>query len=246
VEVALVTGRELSLHRRGWSIACPIPLTLIVNNGAGGEAQRPARPSCGTCCRATRRRARPRRDAATWEDSVAVVFDRPRRGGRSCSSTWTGRTRNRRGYYDKNKDFITRAAAPLSEMLTEDPIQVMFQRRRSSRCAPLVATLRAMPIADRFFRRGHRVRGPRLLAGRHQRRRPARKARPWRPGSPRPRLDRGRPSPAIGRQPERRRDARPSPATAFVMGNATDALKSRGLSPRPRATTKTGSRRAVS
>ena len=32
----------------------------------------------------------------------------------------------RRGYYEKNKAFIAEAPAPLAEMLTEDPIQVMF------------------------------------------------------------------------------------------------------------------------
>jgi hydroxymethylpyrimidine pyrophosphatase-like HAD family hydrolase len=56
---------------------------------------------------------------------------------------------NRRGYFEKNKAFIAAAAGPLHDELSDDPIQVMF----NGSVAPmreLVAALRAMPIADQF------------------------------------------------------------------------------------------------
>jgi Cof subfamily protein (haloacid dehalogenase superfamily) len=145
VEVALVTGR--SYHFTGAVVdRLPIPLTLIVNNGAvvkrkTGETEL--------------RHVLPR-DAARHvldetrhlEDSVAVVFDRPdERQIVFEHMDWSHP--NRRGSYDKNKDFITRAASPLREVLTEDPIQVMFNGGVEPMRA-LVAALRAMPIADRF------------------------------------------------------------------------------------------------
>ena len=55
----------------------------------------------------------------------------------------------RRGYYEKNRAFIAAAHAPLAEMLTEDPVQVMFNGGVGPMRA-LVAALRALPIADRF------------------------------------------------------------------------------------------------
>ena len=82
------------------------------------------------------------------EDSVAIVFDRP--GERQIvfeRMDWTHP--NRRGYYEKNKAFIAAAPSPLADMLTEDPIQVMFNGSVEPMRA-LVAALRAMPIADRF------------------------------------------------------------------------------------------------
>ena len=69
--------------------------------------------------------------------------------GRSCSSAWTGRIPHRRGYYEKNKAFIARTPSPLRDALTEDPIQVMFNGSVEPMRA-LVASLRALPIADRF------------------------------------------------------------------------------------------------
>jgi hypothetical protein len=56
---------------------------------------------------------------------------------------------NRRGYYEKNKAYIAEAPAPLANMLTEDPIQVMFNGGVEPMRA-LVAALRTMPIADQF------------------------------------------------------------------------------------------------
>jgi Cof subfamily protein (haloacid dehalogenase superfamily) len=145
IEVALVTGRSFHFTRPIADLL-PIPLTLIVNNGAvvkrkSGE---------------TEFRQLLSRDAArqvlsgtlAYEDSVAIVFDRPdERQIVFERMDWTHP--NRRGYYEKNKAFIAAAPSPLSEMLTEDPIQVMFNGSVAPMRA-LVAALRALPDADRF------------------------------------------------------------------------------------------------
>jgi hydroxymethylpyrimidine pyrophosphatase-like HAD family hydrolase len=83
-----------------------------------------------------------------FEDSVAIVFDRPdERQIVFERMDWSHP--NRRGYYEKNKAFIAEAPAPLREMLTDDPIQVMFNGSVEPMRA-LVASLRALPIADQF------------------------------------------------------------------------------------------------
>ena len=145
LEVALVTGR--SYHFTGAVVErLPIPLTLIVNNGAvvkrkTGETELRhvlARDAARQVLDQTRH----------LEDSVAVVFDRPdERQIVFERMDWSHP--NRRGYYDKNKAFITRAASPLCDTLTEDPIQLMFNGSVEPMRA-LVTALRAMPIADRF------------------------------------------------------------------------------------------------
>ena len=56
---------------------------------------------------------------------------------------------NRRGYFEKNQAFISRTPSPLCDVLSEDPIQVMFNGSVAPMRA-LVAALRAMPIADQF------------------------------------------------------------------------------------------------
>ena len=146
VEVALVTGR--SFHFTGAVVdLLPIPLTLIVNNGAvvkdraGATAMRHLLP---------RDVARDllERIGVHYEDSVAVVFDRPDERQIVFDRMDWGHP-HRRGYYEKNKAFITQAPSPLRDVLTEDPIQVMFNGSVEPMRA-LVATLRALPIADRF------------------------------------------------------------------------------------------------
>jgi hydroxymethylpyrimidine pyrophosphatase-like HAD family hydrolase len=134
---------------------------------------------------------------------------------------------NRRGYYDKNKDFIARAASPLREVLTEDPIQVMFNGSVEPMRA-LVASLRAMPIADRFsvaiteytardfslvdINAAGCSKGTTLAAWVAR--------RGWTPAD----------VAAVG---DNLNDVEmlDFAGTAFVMGNATDALKSRGYRP---------------
>jgi len=145
VEVALVTGR--SYHFTAPIVdLLPIPLTLIVNNGAvvkrrdGATELRHVLPRSAALqvLDETRR----------FEDSVAIVFDRPdERQIVFERMDWSHP--NRRGYYEKNKAFIAAAPSPLREMLTEDPIQVMFNGSVEPMRA-LVTALRALPIADQF------------------------------------------------------------------------------------------------
>ena len=143
IEVALVTGRSFHFTQAVVALL-PIPLTLICNNGAVVKTK-----TGGTELRHVLPRDAARRILAETrhlEDSVAVVFDRP--GERQIvfeRMDWTHP--NRRGYYEKNKAYI--AEAPLADVLTEDPIQVMFNGGVAPMRA-LVAALRAMPIADGF------------------------------------------------------------------------------------------------
>jgi len=223
VEVALVTGR--SYHFTGAVVErLPIPLTLIVNNGAvvkrkTGETELRhvlARDAARQVLDQTRH----------LEDSVAVVFDRPdERQIVFERMDWSHP--NRRGYYDKNKAFITRAASPLRDILTEDPIQLMFNGSVEPMRA-LVIALRAMPIADRFsvaiteypardfslvdINAAGCSKGTTLAAWVAR--------RGWTPAD----------VAAIG---DNLNDIEmlDFAGTAFVMGNATEALKSRGYRP---------------
>jgi Cof subfamily protein (haloacid dehalogenase superfamily) len=145
VEVALVTGR--SYHFTGpVAELLPIPLTLIVNNGAVVK-----RKSGETEWRHVLSRDAARRvldETQPFEDSVAIVFDRPdERQIVFERMDWSHP--NRRGYYEKNKAFITGTPAPLRDMLTEDPIQVMFNGSVEP-MRSLVGALRSLPIADQF------------------------------------------------------------------------------------------------
>jgi Cof subfamily protein (haloacid dehalogenase superfamily) len=145
IEIALVTGRAFHFTRSVID-RLPVPLTLIVNNGAVVK-----RKSGETEIRHLLDREAARRileETRHLEDSVALVFDRPdERQIVFERMDWSHP--NRRGYYEKNKAYITAVPAPLADVLTEDPIQVMF----NGSVAPmrvLYDALRAMPIADRF------------------------------------------------------------------------------------------------
>jgi len=145
LEIALVTGRAFHFMRSVID-RLPVPLTLIVNNGAVVK-----RKTGETEWRHVLDREAARRILAETrhlEDSVAVVFDRP--GERQIMferMDWTHP--NRRGYYEKNKAYISAAAPPLADVLTEDPIQVMFNGSIKPMRA-LFTSLREMPIADQF------------------------------------------------------------------------------------------------
>jgi hypothetical protein len=154
VEVALVTGRSFHFAKPIADLL-PIPLTFIVNNGAvvkNGSGQTMLRhvlPRRAARCILS--------ETAAYADSVAVVFDYHPGGGPggACSGDearqivfdqmdWT--LPNRKGYYEKNKAFISPSEGPLADALSEDPIQVMFNGSvRPMR--DLVTTLREMPIA---------------------------------------------------------------------------------------------------
>src|SRR5262245_27491214 len=147
IEIALVTGRSFHFTLPVANLL-PIPLTLVCNNGAlvktksGETAMRHPLP------REVARRVLT--DMREFEDSVAIIFDRANGDERQMvfeRMDWSHP--HRRGYFEKNKAYISRAPVTLAEMLTEDPVQVMFnggvQPMRALRSA-----LRAMPIADQF------------------------------------------------------------------------------------------------
>ena len=145
LEIALATGRSFHFSLP-IAHALPVPLTLIVNNGAmvkdrSGESRLRhllARDAAHAVLAGTR----------AYEDSVALVFDRPdERQVLFERMDWTHP--NRRGYYEKNKAFIAEAPAPLADMLTEDPVQVMFNGHVEP-MRELAAALRALPSADQF------------------------------------------------------------------------------------------------
>ena len=148
VDIALATGRSFHFTRPVAALL-PMPLTLIVNNGAVVKTR--AGP---TVLRHLLPRDTARQVLAgtrAWEDSVALVFDREPDGPDphiiSQFMDWTHV--HRRGYYEKNKAFIGRTPAALVDEVTEDLIQVMFNGSVES-MRSLVNGLRALPIADRF------------------------------------------------------------------------------------------------
>ena len=145
VEVTLVTGR--GFHFTGAVVdLLPIPLTLIVNNGAVVKRKTGETELRHVLSREAARRVLD--ETRHFEDSVAIVFDRPDERQIVFERMDWSRP-NRRGYYEKNKAFIAETPSPLRDMLTEDPIQVMFNGSIEPMRA-LVASLRAMPIADQF------------------------------------------------------------------------------------------------
>jgi len=145
IEVALVTGRSFHFTQPVVTLLA-IPLALVVNNGAvvknaAGEtvlrhlltADAARRVLAGT---------------QAYEESVAIIFDRPtERQIVFERMDWSHP--NRRGYYEKNKAFIAKATAPLAEMITEDPIQLMFNGSVGP-MRELASALRALPSASEF------------------------------------------------------------------------------------------------
>jgi Cof subfamily protein (haloacid dehalogenase superfamily) len=220
VEVALVTGRSYHFTLPVVELL-PIPLTLIVNNGAVVKRKDGATELRHVLPREAARRVLD--ETRHLEDSVALVFDRPdERQIVFERMDWTHP--NRRGYYEKNKAFIAATPSPLRDVLTEDPIQVMFNGSVEP-MRGLVEALRAMPIADQFsvaiteyvprdfslvdINAAGCSKGTTLAAWVHR--------RGWTPAE----------VAAIG---DNLNDVEmlDFAGTAYVMGNATDALKSRG------------------
>jgi len=145
IQIALVTGR--SFHFTAPIVdLLPIPLVLICNNGAVVK-----RKTGETEMRHLLSREAARRvliETRRLEDSVAIVFDRPdERQIVFERMDWS--QPNRRGYYEKNKAYIAEAPGPLADVLTEDPIQVMFNGSVEP-MRQLAAALRAMPVAGQF------------------------------------------------------------------------------------------------
>jgi Cof subfamily protein (haloacid dehalogenase superfamily) len=149
VEIALVTGRSFHFARPVAELL-PIPLTMIVNNGAVVKDKAGRTAMRRTLARETARRILA--ETRAYEEHVALVFDRdsPDHERQVVFERMDWTLPNRRGYYEKNKAFIATSNGPLAAALRdEDPIQVMFnggvQPMRS-----LVTELRAMPIARDF------------------------------------------------------------------------------------------------
>jgi len=145
IEVALVTGRSFHFTKPIADLL-PIPLTLVVNNGAVVKRKTGETEIRNLLSREAARIVLD--ETRHLEDSVAVVFDRPdERQIVFERMDWS--LPNRRGYYEKNKAFIAQTAAPLADILVEDPIQVMFNGRVEP-MRVLVRSLRSLAIADRI------------------------------------------------------------------------------------------------
>jgi hydroxymethylpyrimidine pyrophosphatase-like HAD family hydrolase len=219
VEVALVTGRSYHSTRPVIDVL-PIPLTLIVNNGAVVKRKDGETELRHVLSRAAARRVLD--ETRHFEDSVAIVFDRSdERQIVFERMDWSHP--NRRGCYKKNKAFIAETLSPLGDMLTEDPIQLMFNGsvsrcarwcRRCGRCRSRISSRWRSPNTC-----------ARLLARRRQRR------RPLEGDDARAVVERRGITPAdVMAVGDNLNDVEMLDfvGTAYVMGNATDALKSRG------------------
>lgn len=145
VEVALVTGRSFHFTKPVVDLL-RLPVTLIVNNGAvvkNGAGETEMRHLL------SRDAARQILERTTeFDDCVAIVFDRPdERQIVFERMDWSHP--QRRGYYEKNRAFIAEAPTRLGDVLTEDPIQVMFNGSVEPMRA-LAATLRDAPGARHY------------------------------------------------------------------------------------------------
>jgi Cof subfamily protein (haloacid dehalogenase superfamily) len=144
IEVALVTGRRFDFAKPiAAQLGCPI--TMVVNNGAlvkssDGETRLrkllPVRVARNVL-------------AATkhFVDGTAVVFDRPREN-QVIFDHLDMENESRRGYYERNKEFIS-FCSPLESCLTEDPIQVMYTGPVAN-VRDVARVLRTIPGASLF------------------------------------------------------------------------------------------------
>jgi Cof subfamily protein (haloacid dehalogenase superfamily) len=142
IRVALVTGRSypfaLPIIRQ-----LPSSLMLILSNGSV------ARHGDG---RHYRRWPLPRRVARRvlestrrFRNDAALIFDRDG-PGQIVSETMDWDDANRKGYYDKNLEFIE-VQPRLEQALREDPLQIMFNGT-VARMRELVAELTELPVQD--------------------------------------------------------------------------------------------------
>jgi len=144
IEVALVTGRRFDFARPiREKLHCPV--TMMVNNGAvvksndGVTRLRHLLPASAA--------KHVLESVPTFEDGMAVVFDRPSEN-QVIFERMNWEDSNRRGYYERNKQYIA-FCSPLADCLTEDPIQVMYNGKvEMARAA--AAVLRALPRANEF------------------------------------------------------------------------------------------------
>jgi hypothetical protein len=160
LEIALVTGRSFHFTRPIANLL-PVPLMLVCNNGALVKDKSGATAMRRLLARETARHVLA--VTAGYEDSVAIIFDRAPADSPDAGAAgprddnerqivfermdWSHPHRS--GYFEKNKTFIARAPGPLADVLTEDPVQVMFNGSVGPMRA-LFSALRSMPAADRF------------------------------------------------------------------------------------------------
>jgi len=236
MEIAFVTGRSFHFSRPIADLF-PNPLTLIVNNGAVVKSKSGATLIRHVLPRDTARHILG--ETRAYEDSVALVFDDDMNGAAVARGD-SGRARrdipqivyermdwsvpNRKGYYEKNRAFITLADGPLADALSDDPIQVMFNGNVQP-MRELLSFLRALPVANQIsvavteyerrdfalvdVTRGGCSKGATLAQWVA--------SRGWSPAE-------------VMAAGDNLNDVEmlDFAGTAFVMGNATDALKSRG------------------
>jgi 5-amino-6-(5-phospho-D-ribitylamino)uracil phosphatase len=148
IEVALVTGRSFHFARPVADLL-PIPLTLVVNNGAVVKDKAGATALRHVLPRTVARRILD--ETRGHEENVAIVFDRASvdddRQIVFERMDWS--LPNRRGYFERNRAFIAATEGPLADALSEDPIQVMFNGGVTA-MRDLVGLLRTLPIADQY------------------------------------------------------------------------------------------------
>jgi hydroxymethylpyrimidine pyrophosphatase-like HAD family hydrolase len=149
IEVALVTGRSFHFARPVAGLL-PIPLTLVVNNGAVVKDEHGTTVLRHVLPRAVARLILD--DTRGHEENVALVFDRADTNDdrQIVFERMDWATPNRRGYYEKNRQYIALANGPLTGALAEDdPITVMFNGSVTPMRA-LRSLLERMPIAHQF------------------------------------------------------------------------------------------------
>jgi Cof subfamily protein (haloacid dehalogenase superfamily) len=121
IEIALVTGRRYDFALPVARLI-PCPITLIVNNGALVKSKDGVTHLIQRLPRAVARRLL---DAAPqFREVAAVCFDRPRENQVIFERiAWDDPLR--RAYFERNREFLAQVS-PITDCLTEDPLQVMF------------------------------------------------------------------------------------------------------------------------
>lgn len=144
IEVVLTTGRRYDF---AMPIArqLPCPLTMIVNNGAlvkskDGETHLGYRLHRDTARRVLH-------SLPEFRELASVCFDRPREN-QVIYERIDWEDPMRRGYFARNREFLAQLS-PLTDCLTEDPIQVMFIGPLA-RMRTVEAALRALSFEREF------------------------------------------------------------------------------------------------
>jgi Cof subfamily protein (haloacid dehalogenase superfamily) len=121
IEIALVTGRRYDFALP-IALQIPCPLILIVNNGALVKSKEGLTHHVQRLPRAVARRVL--EATPQFRELAAVCFDR-RRENQVIFERIAWDDPLRRRYFERNREFLAEVS-PLTDCLTEDPIQVMF------------------------------------------------------------------------------------------------------------------------